>query len=76
MTRALHDRQTVVLSLPLDVQDAKTGGSNAPLELSPMPGRLQPNPEDIRRLAEAVGRESDHLFSRDVVPFCLKPKNP
>ncbi|MGB7619629.1 MAG: thiamine pyrophosphate-dependent enzyme, partial [Pseudolabrys sp.] len=56
VTRALHDRQTVVLSLPLDVQDAKTGGSNAPLELSPMPGRLQPNPEDIRRLAEAVGR--------------------
>jgi thiamine pyrophosphate-dependent acetolactate synthase large subunit-like protein len=56
VTRALHDRQTVVLSLPLDVQDAKTGGSNAPLEMSPMPGRLQPNPEDIRRLAEAVGR--------------------
>ncbi|MGA8824270.1 MAG: thiamine pyrophosphate-binding protein, partial [Pseudolabrys sp.] len=25
VTRALHDRQTVVLSLPLDVQDAKTG---------------------------------------------------
>ena len=56
VTRALHDRQTVVLSLPLDVQDAKTGGSNAPLGLSPMPGRLQPNPEDIRRLAGAVGR--------------------
>jgi thiamine pyrophosphate-dependent acetolactate synthase large subunit-like protein len=54
VTRALHDRQTVVLSLPLDVQDAKTGGSNAPLELSPMPGRLQPNPQDIRRLADAV----------------------
>ncbi len=33
VTRALHDRQTVVLSLPLDVQDAKLNGSNAPPEL-------------------------------------------
>jgi acetolactate synthase I/II/III large subunit len=54
VTRALHDRQTVVLSLPLDVQDAKLGISNAPPELSPMPARLQPNSEDVRRLAEAV----------------------
>jgi thiamine pyrophosphate-dependent acetolactate synthase large subunit-like protein len=41
VTRALRDRQTVVLSLPLDVQDAKLNGTNAPLELTPMPGRLQ-----------------------------------
>ena len=27
VTRAMHDRQTVVLSLPLDVQDAKLDGS-------------------------------------------------
>ena len=47
---------TVVLSLPLDMQETKTGGSNPPLELSPMPGRLQPNPDDMRRLVEAVGR--------------------
>jgi len=62
VTRALHDRQTVVLSLPLDVQDAKLNGSNAPLELPPMPGRLQPNPEDVRRLAEAVGRSQRPLI--------------
>ena len=54
--RALRDRQTVVLSLPLDVQDAKLNGTNAPLELTPMPGRLQPDPQDVRRLAEAVAR--------------------
>jgi thiamine pyrophosphate-dependent acetolactate synthase large subunit-like protein len=62
VTRALHDRQTVVLSMPLDVQDAKLDGSNAPLELSPMPGRLQPNPEDIRRVAEAVARAKRPLI--------------
>lgn len=62
VTRALHDRQTVVLSLPLDVQDAKLNGSNAPLELSPMPGRLQPNPEDVRRLAEVVARAKRPLI--------------
>ena len=62
VTRALHDRQTVVLSLPLDVQDAKLNGSNAPLELSPMPGRLQPDPEDVRRLAEVVARAKRPLI--------------
>src|SRR5262245_24404052 len=56
VTTALRDRQTVVLSLPLDVQDAKINGTNAPLELTPMPGRLQPDPQDIRRLAKAVSR--------------------
>jgi thiamine pyrophosphate-dependent acetolactate synthase large subunit-like protein len=56
VTRALRDRQTVVLSLPLDVRDAKLNGTNAPLELTPMPGRLQPDPKDVRRLAEAVAR--------------------
>jgi len=56
VTRVLHDRQTVVLSLPLDVQDAKLNGINAPLELAPMPGRLQPEPNDVRRLAEAAAR--------------------
>ena len=62
VTRALHDRQTVVLSLPLDVQDAKHNGTNAPLELAPMPGRLQPNPEDVTRLAEAVARAKRPLI--------------
>ena len=38
VTRVLHDRQTVVLSLPLDVQDAKLNGTNAPLEMTPDAG--------------------------------------
>jgi thiamine pyrophosphate-dependent acetolactate synthase large subunit-like protein len=62
VTRALHERQTVVLSLPLDVQDAKLNGPNAPLELAPMPGRLQPSPEDVRRLAEAAARAKRPLI--------------
>jgi thiamine pyrophosphate-dependent acetolactate synthase large subunit-like protein len=62
VTRALHDRQTVVLSLPLDVQDAKLNGPNAPIELAPMPGRLQPNPEDVRRLAGAAARAKRPLI--------------
>ncbi|MGE5164188.1 MAG: thiamine pyrophosphate-binding protein [Sphingobacteriales bacterium] len=60
--RALRDRQTVVLSLPLDVQDAKLNGANAPLELTPMPGRLQPDPHDVRWLAEAVARAKRPLI--------------
>ena len=56
VTRVLHDRQTVVLSLPLDVQDAKLNGTNAPLEMGPMPDRLQPEPIDVRRLAKAAAR--------------------
>src|SRR5262249_39721956 len=56
VTCAMRDRQTVVLSLPLDVQDAKIDATNAPLELGPVPGRLQPNPEDIRTLADAIAR--------------------
>jgi len=62
VTRALHDRQTVVLSLPLDVQDAELKGSNAPPELAPMLARLQPKPEDVRRLAEAVARAKRPLI--------------
>ena len=62
VTLALHDRRTVVLSLPLDVQDARLSGSNAPLELNPMPGRLLPNPDDVGRLAEAVARAKRPLI--------------
>ena len=62
VTRAMRDRQTVVLSLPLDVQDAKMNGANAPLELIPMPGRLQPDQTDVRRLAEAISRAKRPLI--------------
>jgi thiamine pyrophosphate-dependent acetolactate synthase large subunit-like protein len=56
VTRALRDRQTVVLSLPTDVQEAELPASNAPLALPPDPGRLQPDPAAVRRLAEALIR--------------------
>ena len=62
VTRALHGRQTVVLSLPLDVQDAKLNGSNAPLELMPAPGRLQPNSDDVRRLVDVIVRAQRPLI--------------
>ena len=67
VTCAMHDRQTVVLSLPLDVQDAKIDATNAPLELGPVPGRLQPNPEDIRTLADAIVRAKRPLVPKDRV---------
>jgi thiamine pyrophosphate-dependent acetolactate synthase large subunit-like protein len=54
VTRALRDRQTVVLSLPLDVQDAELGSNVPPLSLPPAPGRLHPDPEAIGDLADAV----------------------
>ena len=62
VTRVLHDRQTVVLSLPLDVQDAELNGTNAPLEMTPMPGRVQPEPKDVRRLADAVAHAKRPLI--------------
>jgi thiamine pyrophosphate-dependent acetolactate synthase large subunit-like protein len=54
VTRALRDRQTVVLSLPGDVQDAALPGDNRPVELPPDPGRLQPDPDAVRKLADGV----------------------
>jgi len=62
VTRAMRDRQTVVLSLPLDVQDARLDGANAPLELTPVPGRVQPDQTDVRRLAEALSRAKRPLI--------------
>jgi thiamine pyrophosphate-dependent acetolactate synthase large subunit-like protein len=62
VTRALRDRQTVVLSLPLDVQDARLNGSDAPLDLPPAPGRLHPDPDDVRRLAGAMARAQRPLI--------------
>jgi thiamine pyrophosphate-dependent acetolactate synthase large subunit-like protein len=62
VTRAMRDRQTVVLSLPLDVQDARLNGANAPLELTPLPGRVQPGQKEVRRLAEALSRAKRPLI--------------
>jgi thiamine pyrophosphate-dependent acetolactate synthase large subunit-like protein len=56
VTRALRDRQTVVLSLPGDVQDAPLASNLPPLALPPDPGRLQPDPESLRMLADEVSK--------------------
>src|SRR4029450_4460127 len=62
VVRALRDRQTVVLSLPTDVQDAPFAGKVAPLTLPPAPGPLHPDPESVRRLADALTRAERPLI--------------
>jgi thiamine pyrophosphate-dependent acetolactate synthase large subunit-like protein len=62
VTRALRDRQTVVLSLPTDVQDAVLGGNLPPLALPPAPGPLHPDPASVARLAEAIGNAKRPVF--------------
>jgi thiamine pyrophosphate-dependent acetolactate synthase large subunit-like protein len=62
VTRALRDRQTVVLSLPLDVQHAPLASNLPPLELPPAPGRLQPDPLLVERLADALRRAERPLI--------------
>ena len=56
VTRALRDRQTVVLSMPLDVQHAALPTNQPPLALPPAPGRMHPDPRDVARLADALSR--------------------
>jgi thiamine pyrophosphate-dependent acetolactate synthase large subunit-like protein len=60
--RALRDRQTVVLSLPTDVQDADLATNGGPLELPPASGRLHPDPEAVGRLADAMARAERPLI--------------
>jgi thiamine pyrophosphate-dependent acetolactate synthase large subunit-like protein len=62
VTRALRDRQTVVLSMPLDVQHAELSSNLPPLELPPAPGRLHPDPKAIERLADALARAQRSLI--------------
>ena len=54
VTRALRDRQTVVLSMPLDVQNASLASNLPPLELPAAPGRLHPDPGAVERLTDAL----------------------
>jgi thiamine pyrophosphate-dependent acetolactate synthase large subunit-like protein len=56
VTRAVRDRQTVVLSMPLDVQHAPLPTNQPPLELPAVPGRLHPDPRAVERLADALLR--------------------
>ena len=53
-TRAIHGRQTVVLSLPLDVQDSPAPLSNSPLKLPPAANRTHPDPMAVRRLVDVI----------------------
>jgi len=54
VTRALRERQTVVLSLPLDVQHAPLASNLPPLDLPPSGGRLHPDPRAVAQLADAL----------------------
>jgi thiamine pyrophosphate-dependent acetolactate synthase large subunit-like protein len=54
VSRALRERQTVVLSLPLDVQHAPLASNLPPLELPPAGGRLHPDPRAVKELADAL----------------------
>jgi thiamine pyrophosphate-dependent acetolactate synthase large subunit-like protein len=56
VVRALRDRQTVVLSLPTDVQDARFPGEVSPLALPPAPGPLNPDPAGVRAIADAIAK--------------------
>jgi thiamine pyrophosphate-dependent acetolactate synthase large subunit-like protein len=51
--RALRDRQTVVLSLPTDVQDAPISRAQSHLSLPPTPAPMHPDPAAIALLAAA-----------------------
>ena len=62
VTRALRDRQTVVLSMPLDVQHAPLATNQPPLELPAAPGRLHPDPRAVERLADALLRAQRPLI--------------
>ncbi len=62
VTRALRDRQTVVLSMPLDVQHTPLPTNQPPLELAAAPGRLHPDPRAIERLADALSRAQRPLI--------------
>jgi thiamine pyrophosphate-dependent acetolactate synthase large subunit-like protein len=62
VTRALRDRQTVVLSMPLDVQHAPLPTNQPPLELPAAPGRLHPDPRAVESLADALSRAQRPLI--------------
>src|SRR6185312_12543421 len=62
VTRALRERQTVVLSLPLDVQHAPLASNLPPLDLPPSGGRLHPDPLALKALAGALSHAQRPLI--------------
>jgi len=59
---ALHERRTVVLNLPLDVQgqDVPTGAERLPDP--PMPAVIEPATQDVARLSEAIAGSRRPVF--------------
>jgi acetolactate synthase I/II/III large subunit len=53
-TRAMYDRRTVVLSLPLDVQEAPAPLGNSALKLPPAANRMHSDPAAIRQLVHVI----------------------
>jgi len=53
-SRAVRDRQTVVLSLPLDVQDSPLASSNSVLKLPPAANRMHADPTTVQRLVDII----------------------
>jgi thiamine pyrophosphate-dependent acetolactate synthase large subunit-like protein len=62
VTRALRERQTVVLSLPLDVQHAPLASNLPPPDLPPSGGRLHPDPLALKALADALSQAQRPLI--------------
>ncbi len=62
VTRAMRDRQTVVLSLPLDVQEFKLSSPFEPLALPPAVAPLYPDPTAIDQLADALAKAARPLI--------------
>jgi thiamine pyrophosphate-dependent acetolactate synthase large subunit-like protein len=52
--RAMHDRQTVVLSLPLDVQDCPLPSNNPLLKLPPAANQMHPGPAAVREMVDVI----------------------
>jgi acetolactate synthase I/II/III large subunit len=75
VVRALRERNTVVLSLPTDVQDATSLGTAAPLLLPPAPAPLHPHPGAVSALADALeaGRRPLVLAGRGAVVAGAEP---
>jgi thiamine pyrophosphate-dependent acetolactate synthase large subunit-like protein len=59
---AMRDRQTVVLSLPTDVQDAALRGNLPPLTLPAAPGPLHPDPKSVQSLVAAIRKSKRPIF--------------
>ena len=58
---ALHDRRTVLLNLPLDIQDAETSDEPpAPHPERPVPP--EPSTDDVRRLVDSLRRAERPVF--------------